>query len=222
MLYLIYKITNFVNGKFYIGAHKTKNIDDGYMGSGKLIKKAIDKYGINNFSKEILLMCENEKDMFEKEKMLVEISKSSYNVKLGGNGGWDHVLSDPEYTSPFNDKDLQKKLSKRGIEKIKLLRNDVEFRKKWYNNISSSLKGKQNFLNKKHNEETKRNIGLKNSINQKNEKNSQFGTIWITNGKTNKKISKDNVIPEGWKKGRVLKKYGSRCSGNGPATSLEN
>lgn len=56
---------------------------------------------------------------------------------------------------------------------------------------------------KKHSNETKRKIGEKNAQTQKGIKNSQFGTCWITNGISNKKIKKDDDIPQNWYKGRI-------------------
>jgi hypothetical protein len=46
-----YKITNNINNHFYYGIHSTDNINDGYMGSGRRLNRALKKYGIANFNK---------------------------------------------------------------------------------------------------------------------------------------------------------------------------
>ena len=91
MFYTVYKITNQINGKFYIGMHQTNKIDDNYMGSGKILKVAIEKYGIENFIKEILHIFDTEQDMRNKEKELVIISEMSYNLCEGGKGGFGYL-----------------------------------------------------------------------------------------------------------------------------------
>lgn len=70
--YGIYKITNLLNGKMYIGQHTTSNIDDGYMGSGLAIQRAIRKYGKHNFSKEWLMFCEDADDLNYMERVYVD------------------------------------------------------------------------------------------------------------------------------------------------------
>lgn len=60
-----------------------------------------------------------------------------------------------------------------------------------------------NWNGRKHREESKKKIGAANSVLQLGSKNSQFGTMWITDGTSNKKVQKNSTIPEGWRKGRV-------------------
>lgn len=89
--YFTYKITNLVNGKYYLGIHATDNLEDGYMGSGINIKKALKKYGKNNFKKEILEYFCCYKDLAEAEYKLItkEVleDKNNYNLTSGGIGG---------------------------------------------------------------------------------------------------------------------------------------
>lgn len=92
--YYIYMTTNLINNKKYIGKRKCKcEIDqDEYLGSGKILKYAIKKYGQKNFSKEILEICEDEAKCNEREKYWISLYDAShnenfYNIALGGDGG---------------------------------------------------------------------------------------------------------------------------------------
>lgn len=93
--YTIYQITNLINNKIYIGKHQTKYLNDDYFGSGKLISRAIEKYKIENFKKEILHIFDNEEEMNNKEKELVTIDfclrEDTYNETVGGYGGFYHI-----------------------------------------------------------------------------------------------------------------------------------
>lgn len=86
--YFVYETRNLINGKIYIGVHTTHILDDGYLGSGKLLHKAIKKYGKENFSRRILEFFHTESEAYEKEEEIVNnifIKKSStYNIRVGG------------------------------------------------------------------------------------------------------------------------------------------
>ena len=88
---IIYKITNTINQKVYIGQYSGKRFDL-YFGSGKILKLAIKKYGKENFQKEILEYCETKALLNEREKFwIAELNSNNpevgYNITLGGTGG---------------------------------------------------------------------------------------------------------------------------------------
>ena len=89
-MYTVYKITNNINQKTYIGVHKTNNPNDCYFGSGIAIKNAIKKYGKENFKKEVLFITEDKIDAYRKERELTldYIYANTYNMRLGGVGGF--------------------------------------------------------------------------------------------------------------------------------------
>lgn len=91
IFYGIYKTINLINGKMYIGKHQTTNINDQYLGSGKILKHAIHKYGKQNFKREWIMFCETKDEMDMMERLLVDetwvLRSDTYNICLGGEGG---------------------------------------------------------------------------------------------------------------------------------------
>ena len=87
----IYKITNKINGKIYIGKHKydKPEIDESYWCSGSYIMRSINKYGTENFTRELICTCETLEELNEKEKYWISTlnsmdKKIGYNLTRGG------------------------------------------------------------------------------------------------------------------------------------------
>ena len=207
--HFLYKTTNLINGKYYYGMHSTKKLDDGYLGSGKYLRRSINKYGIENFKIEILDFFENREDLCVAEKKLITetilFDINCMNLKPGGFGGFS--------------KEEQRINAEKSNTKQKILReNDIEWVKRYSQSLSVGQKkayeeGRRDRVyffdwnGKKHKEETKIKISEKLSISSKGEGNSQYGTCWITKEGENKKIKKeylDDYLKDNWIKGRKI------------------
>lgn len=138
----IYKITNLVNGKIYIG--KDTVSDKNYYGSGVLIKRAIEKYGIENFKKEILEECISNNDLCLKEKYWIEYYGSTnleigYNISKGGDGG-DTLTNNP------NIEIIKSKISNvrkgKKYEDLFSINKVIQYKEKLAKKTSERLKGK--------------------------------------------------------------------------------
>lgn len=188
------------------------------MGSGKHLKNAISKYGIENFKKETLFQFDNEAEMNAKEAELVTeefcLREDTYNICPGGKGGWGYNNTQEGQTlREFS----YKRWSKAGAKAFSdLFNNDIEFQNQHKKHLLEAGQVAQKTIKEKypngifykrtHSENTKRIMSEKAAM-RTGGKNSQFGSMWITNGYENSKIKKDvDIIPEGWYKGRVIVK----------------
>ena len=184
MSWYIYRITNLANGKTYIGQHKYKKLDDFYMGSGVLIKRAIKKHGIENFKKEILysrIQYRETADDMERFAIAKEraIGKAEYNLANGGQGGNQGIKLSEETKQKISEK-------MKGNNNSKGIKLSEETRKK----ISEAEKGKPGLKGKKnpmwgrhHSEETRKKL----SEAKIGEKNPNYGKS--LSEETRKKIS---------------------------------
>lgn len=212
-----------VNNKIYVGVHKTTDMSDGYMGSGKVILRAIKKHGTNNFKKEILEHFDNGVDMFKREKEVVTdeflMREDVYNLRRGGSGGFDHINKIGKNKKVGRNNVFYKNttLSKNGNDKLKELRLNPEYNKKYIevrtkeinNRYKNGMASSFSKLNNDPSFQEKRKQALINIFHQQGNKNSQFGTMWITKDDVNKKIKKtefEDFVVLGWVKGRNINK----------------
>lgn len=217
MYYIVYKITNKINGKYYIGSHKTSDLNDAYMGSGKYLRNAQKKHGLHNFTKEVLYVFDTAAEMYSKEAELVTEdlikSKTVYNVKCGGLGGWDYVNEITTSTDKSTAGKIGRKKTDAWIKQVYGVDNVSHIpivREKRSRTLKKRIEdgsfAPYDWTGKQHRTESKAKIGQKNSVYQRGSGNSQYGTMWITNGVENKKTPKDTEIPSGWRKGRAVLK----------------
>lgn len=212
MKHIIYKITNLINERFYIGMHSTKNIDDGYLGSGRRIKAEVKKYGKENFQKEILEYAFTRKVLEEREAQIVndELLRDPLclNLKNGGEGGgiW---YGNPNSLLPFKDPEVIARRNKKTAETIRKRRENDEYRLAFSKKLSDAGKNNKSFLGKQHTEETKNKMALSHVGKHDGEKNSQFGKCWVHKDGISKSIPKNSLlefIAQGYIKGRKMNK----------------
>jgi len=136
MIIYNYITTNTINNKQYIGMHSSNIVDDGYLGTGKLILKAIKKYGKEFFNREILCICQTLEEANKNEKIFIEeyntLSPNGYNLSPTGGLGFKGCHSNETKQKMIGNKNAVGTIpSKETREKIRLtkLGNTYGFKK---------------------------------------------------------------------------------------------
>lgn len=186
----IYLTTNNLNGMKYIGLHKTsKNgLDESYLGSGLMLTRAIKKYGRENFSCEILEVCDSRESLSNAEIKWIKFynadtSKQFYNISRGGEG---------HSCDPWNK-------GKHGVqERTDKMESALEYGR----HLPASDKLKEILSN------YRKTVVVADSTKEKLRKN-QLGRKAINNGEINKYVFEedlDHYLSNGWVLGIIRKK----------------
>ena len=216
--YLYVKIHNITNLKYF--GKTTAKDPYKYKGSGKYWVRHIKKHGYD-VSTEIIgyyndeQECLNIANHFSCDNNIVKSSEWANLKEETLDGGWDYIND--------NGKNIYGKNGQSGYGLENLIKNTSQYMRdngryeEYIKSISNSLKegyssGRliNHFKGKTHTDDTKAKIGAASSLRESGKGNSQYGTMWITNGKENKKIKKDYIILDGWYKGRTVKS--EQCS----------
>ena len=205
--HFIYRTTCLITDKFYVGMHSTDNLDDGYLGSGKILGYSRKKYGDENHKTEIIEYFNSRDELKRREAEVVNedllANPLSMNLKFGGDGGWEHLNYrniSPEFAgwrkwrrSLVTKEDCSKGGKISGPMNMKLA------------HVAGKIKY-DTFTGKKHSEKTKSKMSESHHGKHEGNKNSQFGVKRIginMDGKIKKVLPEQlqEYLDAGWKKG---------------------
>lgn len=200
---VIYKITNILNNKIYVGKDKRNKLL--YFGSGKLINYAIKKYGKHNFKKEILQECQTLKELNESEiywilKLESYKREIGYNISFGGDGG-DTISNNPRRDEISKCHSIKMKewhiLNEHPMQGL----HHSEETRKTLSLLSSQEKN--GMFGKQHSDESKKQISIKHQGK-------------ILSEETKHKISESNIGKEGYWTGKKNEKHSEWMKSNNP------
>jgi len=213
MHFTVYRTTNKINGRFYVGVHRTENPEDEYLGSGTLLAKAIQKHGRSSFAKDVLFIFDNAEEMEAKEAEIVTVdfvnNPRTYNLVPGGYQGDSYYQA----LKQLDPKERRRRAKAANAEHQRLMRTDPEYREAWSRKASAGMMGRAavdspRFSGRKHSEETKAKMRASFRWKQSGKNNSQFGTCWVCReGEAPRKIKKTELPAfeeAGWQRGRKV------------------
>lgn len=202
---IVYKTTNLINNKIYIGIHKQKGYEfDGYFGSGKILQNAINTHGVENFIRETLFIYDTYEECRLKEKEIVNEefckNRNTYNISVGGQGG---------NTSAGMDEDRKREISKKLSRSLKkAFENISDDRRAIYAKRMKKIRIQPDNKGRKH---------TKYSIKNMTENNHMKNKKWYTNGIDNLALKNNEEIPYGYYEGRYIP-YENKFNGHSKET----
>lgn len=153
-VHYLYKTTCLITGRYYIGMHSAHNLNDDYMGSGKLLRRSIRKHGKDNHVREIIELFDTRDLLVEAEKDFISVNmiedNDCMNLMSGGTGGatrgfgWTHSAETRLKISIANKGRKQTEAQKKA--------NGVRMSKIWLGN--DRAKGNKHWVGKKHKAES--------------------------------------------------------------------
>ena len=203
-----------MTGKFYVGMHSTRNLDDGYLGSGWLLKASIQKYGEQAHTKEILAYFTSREELVARETEIVceELIADSMclNLRVGGTGGFTPEQQRLNAIKSNANQMRRRQIDPEWVETVRAKKSESQ--KQSYSNgrpvvgcAAPELRAEMILRASSPESIDRRKKTYAEVQHQQGAKNSQYGTCWVTKDGVPRKVPKDELdtyLALGYTRGR--------------------